>query len=588
MAFVSKKNKLHSVLRLWLISLTILWLHGCSTAQNTRLTEVDSANDAEASSGLHRAVSSAVEKDLDANTLALLLQAELSAYSGEFERAGVIYGRIAQETLDPELAKRYAEVAAASGDLHVLLDATLLWYELSPEDEGAKNLAIQALGKVGETQGAWELIAEDPDNHLAVQVLAVETRRAEFTSQMQWLYQAINDQYGSRPTSSELLLSLTILAEGLRLLDAAESYAIGAVAADPVALLPTQLHASILMQQQRTNEAVQVVSEYASNKNASQEDRTQIARLLASIDQEAAVPVFTQLADEFPWSPEILLGAGQLLLSQNQLEESEKYFMQLSQIDEQSDLAHFNLGRISEQRGQTNNALDYYYRVGEGELEFEAKLRAALLVTAENPQPNASQYDALFNRFPERAATIYHEQGRALADADRPELALQVFSEGLSEFPNNTTLLYARSVTYESEDRIEEAVTDLRTVLATDNQNVTAMNALGYTLANRTDRYSEAHELIEQALALRPEDPAIIDSMGWVLYRMGRYEESLQYLERAYAAFFDEEIISHLAQVLVALDRVDEAKTLIDDSLELLPESQELQRLDLRLQNPDG
>ena len=131
-------------------------------------------------------------------------------------------------------------------------------------------------------------------------------------------------------------------------------------------------------------------------------------------------------------------------------------------------------------------------------------------------------------------------------------------------------------------------MTDLRTVLATDNQNVTAMNALGYTLANRTDRYSEAHELIEQALALRPEDPAIIDSMGWVLYRMGRYEESLQYLERAYAAFFDEEIISHLAQVLVALDRVDEAKTLIDDSLELLPESQELQRLDLRLQNPDG
>jgi len=588
MAPVSKENKLRAPFRLILVSMTLLWLAGCT--QNTLITKADPENSVEetqAPSGLHRAVSSAVEKDFDASTLALLLEAELSAYRGDLENAVAIYGHLAQTRLDPGLAKRYAEIAAASEDLHTLLDAALLWYELSPEDPIAQNIAIRALARAGETQGAWEVATLDPENHLSVQILAAETRRAEYATQMQWLYGTINEYYGTRPNSSELLVALSILAEGLGLTDAAESYAAGAAAVDPTALLPAQLRASALIQLQRPGEAVEVVSEYTLNDKASQEDRTQMARLLASFDQEAAVPVFEQLAEEFPRSPEILLNTGQLLLNQNQIDESEQYFVRLSQIGDQRDLANFNLGRISEQRGDTNTALDYYYRI-EGELEFEAKLRAALLITAENPQANASQYDTLLTRFPDRAATIYHEQGRALADASRPELALQVLSKGLDQFPDNTSLLYARSVTYESEDRVEESLSDLRSILETDDQNVSALNALGYTLANRTDQYEEAFQFIEQALALNPEDPAIIDSMGWVLYRLGRYEESLQHLQLAYQTFFDEEIISHLAQVLVALNRVDEAKTLIEDSLQLLPESQELRRLDLRLQNPDG
>ena len=590
MASASNDKKWYAAFRLALTSLVISWLAGC-VSQTIPIADAEPANGSEANpgqSGLHQSVRSVVEKDFDAETLALLLEAELSAYRGNLDRALAIYSRIAPISRDPGLAKRYAEVAAASEDLHLLLDAALLWYELSPDDDVAQNLAIRALARAGETQGAWEIITQDSENHLSVQILAAETRRAEYSAQMQWLYETVTEYYGTRPNSSELLLALSILAEGIKLLDAAESYAAGAAALEPDELLPAQLQTSALMQLQRTEDAIQVVSEYVLNKNAAQEDRIQMARLLASIDQEAAVPIFERLAEEFPWSPEILLNTGQLLLSRNQVDESEQYFLRLAQIGDQRDLAHFNLGRISEQRDETNSALDYYYRVGEGELEFEAKLRAALLITAENPQPTASQYDALFTRFPDRAVTIYHEHGRALADASRPELALQVFSEGLSNFPDNSTLLYARSVTYESEDRVEEALVDLRSILKADRENVSALNALGYTLANRTDQYAEAYQLIEQALSLSPEDPAIIDSMGWVLYRLGRYEESLQYLERAYQTFFDEEIISHLAQVLVALDRVDEAKTLIEDSLQQLPDSQELQRLDLHLQNLDG
>ena len=91
---------------------------------------------------------------------------------------------------------------------------------------------------------------------------------------------------------------------------------------------------------------------------------------------------------------------------------------------------------------------------------------------------------------------------------------------------------------------------DLRSIIASDPDNATALNALGYTLANRTERYTEAFELVSRALALQPDEPAILDSMGWVMYRTGRYEEAVDYLTRAYAAFPDPEVAAHLGEVL--------------------------------------
>ena len=116
--------------------------------------------------------------------------------------------------------------------------------------------------------------------------------------------------------------------------------------------------------------------------------------------------------------------------------------------------------------------------------------------------------------------------------------------------PETTSLLYARSMLAEQRDDLVQMEADLRTIIANEPDNSTALNALGYSLANRTERYDEALALISQALALEPDEPAILDSMGWVLYRTGRYEEALDYLTRAYAEFPDPEVAAHLGEVL--------------------------------------
>lgn len=576
-------------LRISLVILLAIGLSACAS-QTGRIgdTEPEAAEQTIVSNPLRNSVETILERPMDAETMALLLEAELSVYRGNIDRALAIYSNLAQMSQDRGIARRYAEIATASEDLQVLLDAALLWYELEPEDESAQQLAIRALARMGETEGAWELVRRNPDNHLSVRILAAETRRAEYNIQMLWLYESITNFYGARPNSSELLIALSVISEGVQLMEAAESYAAGASALSPESMLPVQLRANALIQLERVEEAIRVIQQFVRLEDAQQENRIQMARMLASINQEAALPLFIELAEEFPWAGDVQLGTAQLLIAQGQTEEAEYYYNRLARMGEHRSLAHFNLGRIYEQRGQLEQALDYYYLVEESDLEYEAKLRAALMLTSKQPEQTTAEYELLLEKFPEQSATTYHEWARALSAASRSQLALEVLGRGLEESPKNVSLLYARSVVYESIDLVDEAIADLRAILEDDEENVSALNALGYTLANRTDQYAEAYMLIDHALSLSPEDPAIIDSMGWVLYRLGRYEEALEYLERALAGFFDEEILTHIVEVLVALDRVEDAQSLVEESLKQLPDSEVLLDWEERLNTPSS
>ena len=130
----------------------------------------------------------------------------------------------------------------------------------------------------------------------------------------------------------------------------------------------------------------------------------------------------------------------------------------------------------------------------------------------------------------------------------------------MSEQPASTALLYGRAMAAVQVDQIDLAEQDLRAIIQRDNQNAIALNALGYTLSDRTDRQQEAYRLIERALALEPENPAILDSMGWVLFKLGQPEQALGYLQRAAEGDFHPEIVSHLIEVLWALGREEEAR----------------------------
>src|SRR5690606_19422695 len=154
---------------------------------------------------------------------------------------------------------------------------------------------------------------------------------------------------------------------------------------------------------------------------------------------------------------------------------------------------------------------------------------------------------------------------------------LDAFARGLAAFPDDSALLYSRALAWERRDDIARAEADFRKILVAEPENVAALNALGYTLADRTDRYVEALELIDRARVAEPGNAAIIDSYGWVLYRLGRKEESLVELRRAYTLQKDAEIAAHIGEVLWVLGRRDEARRYFDDARKLDPENRALQ-----------
>ena len=133
--------------------------------------------------------------------------------------------------------------------------------------------------------------------------------------------------------------------------------------------------------------------------------------------------------------------------------------------------------------------------------------------------------------------------------------ALEVYNDALDEFPKDSGLLYARAMLQVKLDLIPEVEKDLRKILAREPDNADALNALGYTLADRTERYDEAYELIKRAYALKPNDHYIMDSMGWILFRLGRYEEAVAHLRNAMSIREDAEIAAHLGEVLWVLAR---------------------------------
>ena len=240
------------------------------------------------------------------------------------------------------------------------------------------------------------------------------------------------------------------------------------------------------------------------------------------------------------------------------------------------------LGKIAEYLKRYQEAVDWYHGVPGGEHRGEAQLRAvnALYLMGDKAEAEkevqAVQADASLDDDVRRDAYLLQSELQ-LRDGNA-QAELDVLGRGLAAFPDDSALLYARALAWERSDDVPRAEADLRKVLVAEPENVAALNALGYTLADRTHRYQEALELIDRARVAEPDNAAIVDSYGWVLYRLGRNEEALVHLRRAWTLNKDPEIAAHVAEVLWVLGQKEEARRFFDEARKLDPDNRALQR----------
>lgn len=275
-----------------------------------------------------------------------------------------------------------------------------------------------------------------------------------------------------------------------------------------------------------------------------------------------------------------------LLLDERRLDDAEPHLTGLLDNPERRHDAAYYLGRLAELRRRPDVALSWYEKVQAGNQTFDAYLRRARLLATLHRVPEARELLALLReQFPPLGSRLYAAEGELLSQQGAYAEALQVYDAALTESPDDPELLYVRALLHEKMKRVDLAEADLRRILANDGNDARALNALGYMLTVHSSRYEEASKLIARAYELNPDDPAILDSLGWVLFKQGKPREALPHLQRAHERFPDAEVAAHLGEVLWSLGEKQRARAVWDAALRSEPEHPVLRETVQRLQS---
>jgi Flp pilus assembly protein TadD len=303
----------------------------------------------------------------------------------------------------------------------------------------------------------------------------------------------------------------------------------------------------------------------------------------------AARKQFEILSAEAPHNTDLLFS---LALINHELEDNiaaKAYLNQVVALGTREDEAYLFLGQIARSEGDIDEAVVLFQQVGDGDDLLKATMNIAQIQMAANREQAFADYmNRLRESYPPRAEQLFALEANVYRQSDNDERGLEVLTRAIDEYPESDNLRYARSVLHERANDIPAAEADLRSIIERDPDNSAALNALGYTLANRTDRLDEAQALIEKALSLSPKEPAILDSMGWVLYRQGDLKNAAEFLTRAYAGFPDGEVAAHLGEVLWVAGNRNGALTVLRGALQKDPQhillNETLNRLGISLQ----
>jgi tetratricopeptide (TPR) repeat protein len=264
-------------------------------------------------------------------------------------------------------------------------------------------------------------------------------------------------------------------------------------------------------------------------------------------------------------------------LQLDQDEKAEDIFNKLLEQPEWKYQASFYLGKIEEKQDHTKKALVWFDKVTDGPFVFDASISAISLLAKDKQFDEAgSRLNLLQAKFPKQKLRLQLVQSELYSQQKQYEKAFDLLTEALVEFPDQKELLYTRALTAERVGKPDIVEADLKKILAMDPDNVEALNALGYTLLNKPERYADAEKYLQQALRLQPDEAVIIDSYGWLQFKLGNTEKALDYLQQAYEKQQENEIAAHLAEVLWALGRKDEAKKLFNKAIKAAPDDEYL------------
>ncbi len=571
--------------------LTALVVAGCNSLPKKASREVEPAPDASAPSVVApypepppRATG------LDEEIVLSVLAGEVAAQRGEQGQAHEYLMRAARLSGDAGMARRAAEVAMTAGKSDHAIEAARLWVELAPNAIPARQLLAMLLLRKSDTGGALEQlkavvrIAQSRGEDGFLHSLAAVTRDQDRAAAIGLMAQ-LRASFPDDPRSGYAAALTAVLARHYK---EAEQEAQLLIRRHPDWQKGHVLLARIAAAQDQQERAKSVLEAALQRFPDDAAVRTAYARLLIEMDRpQQAYDEFLRLSRQLPEDAEVFFSLGLLALQMEQPEIARGHFKRLIALGKRVDVASYYLGRIEEDEKNTAAAIEWFERVDQGRYAYEAQVRRARLLAEQGKLQQARDWlQSLRIRRPRRAVQLYLLEGEILQKHAGPQEVMALYEQSLKAHPGEIDLLYARALFAATQSRVDILERDLGEILKVDPEHADALNALGYTLADQTTRYREALGYIERALKLKPDSPAILDSMGWVQYRLGNTRLAIEYLRKAMGRLPDPEIAAHLGEVLWVSGAHEEARAVWQGALERSPESkfihESMRRLGLR------
>ncbi len=511
----------------------------------------------------------------DAQLMYHILLGEIAGKRGQLSTALENYQTAARSSSDPRVTERAVGIALFVQNNTATLEMARRWYALQPANIQARQVLALALLRnalVEEAVGHLEAVrnATTKDGQEGFAIVSALLGQVD---DKQVVFKTMRALRERQPQSKFALYYYSVAALGVKDYQQALEGLNAALVRDPKWGPANLLRSRVRIEMGDIDPALKELAQAVAAAPKDAALRTGYARLLVGAGRlNDARHQFQVLAKQNPKDADNLFALGLLAVEARQFGDATTYFMSVLRLGKRVMDVYYELGRLEELRGHYRKAQGWYARINNDERYLSAQVRIGAM------QARLGDFAAMSTHFtnirednPQSEVTLYIAEAEILREEKRHQGVFDLLSQALERNPENKDLLYARALAAEKIDRLDVLEQDLRRLIEVDPNNGQALNALGYTLADRTDRYQEALGYLERAIILLPNDATVLDSMGWVYFHLSRYEESLKYLRRAYELNNDAEIAAHLSEVLWVTGQQDEARKIWRQAFEKSP-----------------
>lgn len=516
-----------------------------------------------------------------------LLAAEIAGQRGAAAISLAKYLELAQRTRDPRIAKRAVEIAFFERNNEKALEAARIWVVADPQNMEARQTLAGLLIASGFSEEAFP--------HLERLLATGSTNVAEGFLQ----FNRLLSRGGDHKATLSIIQRLAAQHPGVAEAHGSVAQAASNAGEDELAIreariasklkpeweFPSLLAAQLLSKRSPVEASAELRAYLLRNPSSSEARMAYARSLISEKKYTEARAEFQQIERDFPNNPDVLYALGLLALDAKDYASAESSLTRLlSQQPRDPNLVYLYLGQVAEEQKKFAEARVHYGKVGRGDQYFTAQSRIARSFAKEgrvaDGRAHLQSVVAISN---DQRVQIILAEAQMLREANQNRMAFEVLEKGLERLPNHPDLLYDFAMAAEKVERMDLLEANLKKVIQLKPDHAHAYNALGYSLADRNERLSEARELIEKALKMAPDDAMIIDSMGWVMYRLGDLPRAYELLKRAYTLMPDAEIGAHLGEVLWKLGRAVEAERVWSEATARAPDNETLRNTIKRL-----